>query len=53
MRAAVRGVGGLSHEAWRAFANERRSAEAHGFVDGDLIEQFLELSAEVGLWAGT
>lgn len=42
----VRGVGGLDHAKWRSFANERRSAEARNFVDGDLIEQFLDLKAD-------
>ncbi|EFJ48849.1 UV-damaged DNA binding complex subunit 1 protein, partial [Volvox carteri f. nagariensis] len=43
LRQVVRGVGGLSHEAWIAFSNERRTADAKGFVDGDLIETFLDL----------
>ncbi|KAG2483888.1 hypothetical protein HYH03_017282 [Edaphochlamys debaryana] len=46
MRQVVRGVGGLDHEAWRSFANDRRSGEARGFVDGDLIESFLDLPQE-------
>jgi DNA damage-binding protein 1 len=47
MRRAVRGVGGLDHAGWRAFANERGAAPARGVVDGDLVEQFLELPATV------
>ncbi len=47
LRQVVQGVGGLSHEAWRAFANDRRTADAHGFIDGDLIETFLDLGPEV------
>lgn len=48
LRKVVKGVGGLSHSEWRTFENERRSgagrAEDHrNFVDGDLIEQFLDL----------
>eukprot|EP00051_Salpingoeca_urceolata_P028390 m.486586 g.486586 ORF g.486586 m.486586 type:complete len:1102 (+) comp24511_c0_seq1:335-3640(+) len=41
----IQGVGGLSHEAWRSFKNERRQAAggARGCVDGDLIEAFLDL----------
>lgn len=46
VRQVVQGVGGLSHEAWRAFANDRRTADAHGFIDGDLIETFLDLGPE-------
>jgi len=39
----IRGVGGFSHAAWRSFCNERKMAEASNILDGDLIEQFLEL----------
>lgn len=39
----VKGVGGLSHSEWRAFFNERRTSEASSFIDGDLVESFLEL----------
>lgn len=57
MAKAVRGVGGFRHDAWRAFCDERRSEPARGFVDGDLVEQYLDLpreaaeavAAEVGL----
>ena len=31
---------------WRAFQNDRKTVEAHNFVDGDLIEAFLELPAD-------
>jgi len=41
---------------WRAFSNERRTAQAHGFVDGDVVESFLDLPpekmVEVGLVLG-
>jgi len=42
----VKGVGGFSHEQWRSFSNERKQNElvATNFVDGDLIESFLDLS---------
>ena len=48
LRKVVKGVGGLSHSEWRSFENERRIGtgrpeEQRLFVDGDLIEQFLEL----------
>jgi len=48
LRKVVNGVGGLSHAEWRSFENERRTgsgrAEEHrNFIDGDLIEQFLDL----------
>ena len=43
MRRRVRGVGGFDHAEWRAFANERVSSPSRGVIDGDLVEQFLEL----------
>ncbi len=42
----IRGVGGFDHEAWRTFTDMHRSEPCRGFVDGDLIEQFLDLPAE-------
>ncbi|VVB12240.1 unnamed protein product [Arabis nemorensis] len=44
LRKVIKGVGGLSHEQWRSFTNEKRTAEARNFLDGDLIESFLDLS---------
>ena len=43
MAAMVGGVGGLSHTAWRSFSNERKTAEASNFIDGDLVEALLDL----------
>lgn len=40
----IKGVGGLSHEQWRSFSNERKTNDAKNFLDGDLIESFLDLS---------
>jgi len=39
----IKGVGGFSHEQWRSFSNERKTVTAKNFIDGDLIESFLEL----------
>ena len=39
-------MGGFSHAEWRAFHNEHTEAECRSFVDGDLIEQFLDLKRE-------
>ena len=39
LRKVVNGVGGFDHVQWRAFSNERTTNDAHGFIDGDLIEQ--------------
>uniref|UniRef100_A0A2P2KL79 Uncharacterized protein MANES_06G061000 n=3 Tax=Rhizophora mucronata TaxID=61149 RepID=A0A2P2KL79_RHIMU len=44
LRKVIKGVGGLSHEQWRSFNNEKKTAEAKNFLDGDLIESFLDLS---------
>ncbi|KAH8956048.1 hypothetical protein BDL97_07G017700 [Sphagnum fallax] len=40
----IKGVGNLSHEQWRSFCNGRETVDAHNFLDGDLIESFLDLS---------
>ncbi|CAM6089835.1 unnamed protein product [Calypogeia fissa] len=40
----IKGVGGLNHEQWRSFSNERKTNDAKNFLDGDLIESFLDLS---------
>jgi DNA damage-binding protein 1 len=42
----VRGVGGLTHAAWRAFANETRTEDSSRFIDGVLIESLLELPVD-------
>merc|ERR1712146_131504 len=39
----VRGVGGLEHAQYRQFANESKTSPKAGFVDGDLLETYLEL----------
>lgn len=49
MRKVVRGVGGLDHRAWRGFSNPHPAlggGELRQFIDGDLIEQFLDLRRE-------
>ncbi|KAM0886112.1 hypothetical protein ACQ4PT_029885 [Festuca glaucescens] len=40
----IKGVGGLSHEQWRSFHNGKKTLEARNFLDGDLIESFLDLN---------
>ncbi|CAH0488401.1 unnamed protein product [Peronospora farinosa] len=39
----VKGVGGFSHKEWRTFENRRSASEARNFIDGDLVESFLDL----------
>jgi DNA damage-binding protein 1 len=49
MTKVIHGVGGFSHAQWRCFCNERKqqaSTEARNFLDGDLIEQFLDLKRD-------
>ena len=43
MCTVVCGVESLTCCSWRSFANEHRSKPAAGFIDGDLLEQFLDL----------
>ena len=39
----IKGVGGFDHTSWRNFRSEQRSPESFNYLDGDLIELFLEL----------
>ena len=34
----------MMHFSWRAFSNDRRTDEAFGVVDGDLLKKFLALN---------
>lgn len=43
MTKVVRGVGGFSHEEWRSFTNGRRTSPSSNFVDGDLVESYLDM----------
>ncbi|CAI9760069.1 unnamed protein product [Fraxinus pennsylvanica] len=43
LRKVIKGVGGLGHEQWRSFYNEKKTSDAKNFLDGDLIESFLDL----------
>jgi len=42
----IKGVGGFNHADFRAFCSETKTMRARRFVDGDLIETFLDLSKE-------
>ncbi|KAH9606926.1 hypothetical protein KSS87_009321 [Heliosperma pusillum] len=44
LRKVIKGVGGLSHEHWRSFYNEKKTVDSRNFLDGDLIESFLDLN---------
>jgi len=40
----VKGVGKIKHQLWRSYHTETRIEPSEAFVDGDLIESFLDLS---------
>ncbi|CAG4984132.1 unnamed protein product [Colias eurytheme] len=44
---AIKSVGRVPHAFWRSFNTDIKTEPAEGFVDGDLIESFLDLSREV------
>ncbi|KAI4371820.1 hypothetical protein MLD38_010124 [Melastoma candidum] len=44
LRKVIEGVGGLSHDPWRSFNNEKKVVESGNFLDGDIIESFLDLT---------
>ncbi|KAG8190009.1 hypothetical protein JTE90_000108 [Oedothorax gibbosus] len=39
----IKSVGKITHAFYRAFSTERKQEMAYGFIDGDLIESFLDL----------
>jgi DNA damage-binding protein 1 len=43
MASVIKPVGNLTHEMYRAVKGQNRTLPAHGFVDGDLVESFLDL----------
>lgn len=42
----IKGVGGFNHEEWRSFTNGRRSNPASNFIDGDLVESYLDMTRD-------
>lgn len=44
MAHVIKPVGKIEHSFWRSFATERKTEPCEGFIDGDLIEAFLDLS---------
>jgi DNA damage-binding protein 1 len=46
MAKVVRPIGDLSHAEFRTFEDDRRVHPSHGFVDGDLVESFLDLDRD-------
>ena len=50
MSRVVKGVGGFEHARWRAFENQHAArAASRNFIDGDLVEQFLDLRCAPGV----
>ena len=43
MQKSIKPVGNFSHQRFRAFNSDQRQHPSHGFVDGDLVESFLDL----------
>jgi len=46
LEGVIKGVGGFSHKEWRDWRTERKSEARSGFIDGDLVEQFLDLTPD-------
>lgn len=46
MAKVIKPVGKIEHSFWRSFATERKIEPCEGFIDGDLIESFLDLSLD-------
>ncbi|KAG5890187.1 hypothetical protein JTB14_010651 [Gonioctena quinquepunctata] len=40
----IKSVGKIEHSYWRAFHTDIKTENSEGFIDGDLIESFLDLS---------
>lgn len=40
----IKGVGKINHQFWRSYHTEIRTEPSESFIDGDLIESFLDLS---------
>ncbi|KAI8425417.1 hypothetical protein MSG28_007164 [Choristoneura fumiferana] len=43
----IKSVGKIPHSFWRSFNTDIKTEPAEGFIDGDLIESFLDLSREM------
>jgi len=42
----IKSVGKIEHGFWRSFHTERKTEQTIGFIDGDLIESFLDLDRD-------
>lgn len=44
LNSVIKSVGKIEHNFWRSFNTELKIEQCEGFIDGDLIESFLDLS---------
>lgn len=42
----IKSVGKIEHSFWRSFHTEMKTEPCDGFIDGDLVESFLDLNRE-------
>lgn len=42
----IKSVGKIDHSFWRGFHTDMKTEPCEGFIDGDLVESFLDLSRE-------
>lgn len=42
----IKSVGKIEHSSWRSFKTDQKVEPCEGFIDGDLIESFLDLSRD-------
>ena len=42
----IKSVGKIDHAQWRSFHTEMKTEPSDGFIDGDLVETFLDLNRE-------
>ncbi|KAF6200141.1 hypothetical protein GE061_006442 [Apolygus lucorum] len=43
LASTIKSVGKIDHSFWRSFSSEVKTEPAEGFIDGDLVELFLDL----------
>lgn len=46
LNSVIKSVGKIEHNFWRSFNTELKIEQCEGFIDGDLIESFLDLNHE-------
>ena len=44
LTSVIKSVGKIDYDYWRAFSHEKKTEQATNFIDGDIIESFLDLS---------